>query len=400
MPDQLSDNQQASSEGAAGIRRAQSCATDARDAVREFHAGVAQADMALVLFFCSSSYDLAALAEAMQQAFAGVQVVGCTTAGEIGPAGYRDHSLTGASFPAGSFSVVSGLLEQLQQYEIPKGLALAQTLLQKLESRAPQASADNSFALLLIDGLSVREEPVTGTLQSALGRLPLVGGSAGDGLNFGHTQVYFEGCFHSDSAVLTLLTTPLPIKLFKTQHYVATDQRLVVTEADSAHRIVKEINGLPAAGEFARMLGISATDLDPLRFAAYPVVVMIDGTNYVRSIQKANPDGSLTFFCAIENGLVLRLARGVDLVENLEQALAGINAAIGRPQLLIACDCVLRKLEIATSPVKGRIVELLEQNHTLGFNTYGEQFHGVHVNQTLVGVAIGAGPGAVGARDA
>ncbi|TAJ53032.1 MAG: FIST domain containing protein [Nevskiaceae bacterium] len=400
MPDQLSDNQQASSEGAAGIRRAQSCATDARDAVREFHAGVAQADMALVLFFCSSSYDLAALAEAMQQAFAGVQVVGCTTAGEIGPAGYRDHSLTGASFPAGSFSVVSGLLEQLQQYEIPKGLALAQTLLQKLESRAPQASADNSFALLLIDGLSVREEPVTGTLQSALGRLPLVGGSAGDGLNFGHTQVYFEGRFHSDSAVLTLLTTPLPIKLFKTQHYVATDQRLVVTEADSAHRIVKEINGLPAAGEFARMLGISATDLDPLRFAAYPVVVMIDGTNYVRSIQKANPDGSLTFFCAIENGLVLRLARGVDLVENLEQALAGINAAIGRPQLLIACDCVLRKLEIATSPVKGRIVELLEQNHTLGFNTYGEQFHGVHVNQTLVGVAIGAGAGAVGARDA
>lgn len=400
MPAQLSDNQQASSEGAAGIRRAQSCATDARDAVREFHAGVAQADMALVLFFCSSSYDLAALAEAMQQAFAGVQVVGCTTAGEIGPAGYRDYSLTGASFPAGSFSVVSGLLEQLQQYEIPKGLALAQTLLQKLESRAPQASADNSFALLLIDGLSVREEPVTGTLQSALGRLPLVGGSAGDGLNFGHTQVYFEGRFHSDSAVLTLLTTPLPIKLFKTQHYVATDQRLVVTEADSAHRIVKEINGLPAAGEFARMLGISATDLDPLRFAAYPVVVMIDGTNYVRSIQKANPDGSLTFFCAIENGLVLRLARGVDLVENLEQALAGINAAIGRPQLLIACDCVLRKLEIATSPVKGRIVELLEQNHTLGFNTYGEQFHGVHVNQTLVGVAIGAGAGAVGARDA
>ncbi len=32
------------------IRRAQSCATDAREAVREFHAGVAQPDMALVDF--------------------------------------------------------------------------------------------------------------------------------------------------------------------------------------------------------------------------------------------------------------------------------------------------------------------------------------------------------------
>jgi hypothetical protein len=398
--DQTSNQRAPSSESPIGILRAQSCARDAREAVREFHAALAQPDTALVLFFCSSAYDLPALAEAMRTAFAGVQVVGCTTAGEIGPAGYRDHSLTGASFPAGSFTAVSGLLETLQQYQIPQGLSLAQGLLQKLESRAPQASADNSFALLLIDGLSVREEPVTGTLQSALGRLPLVGGSAGDGLNFGQTQVYFEGRFHTDSAVLTLISTPLPIKLFKTQHYVATDQRLVVTEADSAQRIVKEINGLPAAEEFARMLGISATDLDPMRFAAYPVVVMIDGTNYVRSIQKANPDGSLTFFCAIENGLVLRLARGVDLVENLEQALADINAAIGRPQLLIACDCVLRKLEIAASPEKGRITSLLEQNHTLGFNTYGEQFHGVHVNQTLVGVAIGTGPDAAGARDA
>jgi hypothetical protein len=43
------------------------------------------------------------------------------------------------------------------------------------------------------------------------------------------------------------------------------------------------------------------------------------------------------------------------------------------------------------SPQKDRIAEVLEQNHTIGFNTYGEQFNGVHVNQTLVGIAIGTG---------
>lgn len=371
------------------IRRAQSCATDAREAAREFHAAVTQPDMALVIFFCSSAYDRELLAEEMRRLFAGVQVVGCTTAGEIGPAGYRDHSLTGASFPASSFNAVSGRLDCLQQFQIAAGQAFAQELLQKLESQAPQANADNSFAMLLIDGLSVREEPVTRVLQRALGQLPLVGGSAGDGLNFGNTHVYFEGHFHADSAVLMLVSTRLPFKLFKTQHFVATDERMVVTAADTAQRIVKEINGLPAAQEYARLLGIDASDLDPMRFATSPVVVMIDGTNYVRSIQKVNPDGSLTFFCAIEDGLVLRVAKGVDLLENLEQVFTQIHAAIGQPQLVLGCDCILRKLEIFQGPLKERVNEVFLRNNTIGFSTYGEQFQGVHVNQTLVGIAIG-----------
>lgn len=371
------------------IRGAQSCAADAREAVREFHAGVVQPDMALVIFFCSSEYDLEALAEEMRALFAGVQVVGCTTAGEIGPAGYREHSLTGASFPAASFDAVAGRIECLRKFTISTGQAFVQQALQRLESQAPQAGPDNCFALLLIDGLSMREEVVTRTLQSALGSLHLAGGSAGDGVNFDRTYVYFEGRFHSDSAILVVAATRLPFKLFKTQHFIATNERLVVTEADTALRIVKEINGLPAAQEYARVLGIDACKLAPNRFAAWPVVVLIDGTNYVRSIQKANPDGSLTFFCAIENGLVLRVARGVDLLENLEQAFSQIRAEIGVPQLVLGCDCILRKLEIVQNSLTGRVGEVLVRNKTIGFNTYGEQFHGVHINQTLVGIAIG-----------
>ena len=377
-------------ESQACIRRAQSCAVDARDAAREFHAAVVQADMALVIFFCSSAYDLDALAGEMRRLFAGVQVVGCTTAGEIGPAGYHEHSLCGASFAAGSFNAVSGCLDRLQQFKIAMGQPLAQELLHRLESQAPQANASNSFALLLIDGLSVREEPVTRALQNALGGLPLAGGSAADGLNFGITHVYFKGRFYADCALLVLVSTRLPFKLFKTQHFVATDEKMVVTEADAARRIVKKINGLPAAHEYARILGLELSDLKPSCFAAHPVMVVIDGTNFVRSIQKANPDGSLTFFCAIENGLVFRLAKGVDLLENLRQAFERVRAEIGPPQLVLGCDCVLRKLEISQSEQIESVGEVLRHNQVIGFNTYGEQFQGVHVNQTFVGIAIGS----------
>ena len=271
------------------IRRAQSCATDAREAAREFHAAVAQPEMALVMFFCSSEYDLEVLAEEMGRLFAGVQVIGCTTAGEIGPEGCRDHSITGASFPAGTFAAASGRIDGLQQFEIARGQSLVQDLLQRLESLEPGADANNSFAFRLIDGLSVREEPVTSALQGALGKFPLVGGSAGDGLNFGTTHVYFDGGFHADSAVLVLVTTPLPFRTFKAQHFVPTEQRVVVTAADAERRIVMELDGRPAVEEYARLAGTGIANLDPLRFAASPVVVLIDGTNYVRSIQKANP---------------------------------------------------------------------------------------------------------------
>jgi hypothetical protein len=226
-------------------------------------------------------------------------------------------------------------------------------------------------------------------LQNAFGKLPLVGGSAGDGLNFGKTQVYSDGAFQTDSAVVALVTTAVPFKIFKTQHFAPTEQRMVVTAADAEHRIVKEIDGLPAADSYAQFVGTDVDNLDPTRFAEQPIVVMIDGTNYVRSIQKANPDGSLTFFCAIEEGLVLRGARGVDLVGNLEEAFAGVQAAIGRPQLVIGCDCILRKLEMTQRGLVDRVEEVLRDNNVIGFSSYGEQHLGVHVNQTLTGIAFG-----------
>jgi hypothetical protein len=129
-----------------------------------------------------------------------------------------------------------------------------------------------------------------------------------------------------------------------------------------------------------------------MRFAASPVVVVIDGTDYVRSIQKANPDGSLTFFCAIEEGVVLRVAHGVDLVNNLEQTFDNIRTEIGPPQLVFGCDCILRNLEVSQNGLKDIVGEIFRRNNTIGFSSYGEQYHGVHINQTLTGIAIGSAP--------
>ena len=86
----------------------------------------------------------------------------------------------------------------------------------------------------------------------------------------------------------------------------------------------------------------------------------------------------------------------MNLVTNLEQALARVRAEVGEPELVLACDCILRKLEIAETGLNAAVSDMLRRHNAVGFNTYGEQFCGVHINQTLTGVALGAGPAEAG----
>lgn len=371
------------------ILRGHSCLTDAAAAVAEFHTQVAQDELEIVIFFCSSKYDLNVIASEMNRLFAGVEVIGCTTAGEIGSCGYESFSLSGTSFNRASATALSCRIGDLGNFSMTRGYESTSELWAHMKEKVPEASPRNTFALLLIDGLSVREEQVVRAVQSSLGGMSLIGGSAGDDSEFSQTWVFHKGAFHTNSAVLLLVCTPLHFMAFKTQHFVCEEERLVVTEADVTKRIVKEINGLPAAKEYARVIGLDADKLDSGSFASWPVVVVIDGTDYVRSIQQANPDGTLTFFCAIDEGLVLRVARGQDLLGNLKQALDEIREELGSPQIILSCDCILRNQEITQTGIKGAVGELLNQNNAVGFSTYGEQYGGVHVNQTFTAIAIG-----------
>lgn len=368
------------------MRRGQSRASSAEAAVAEFHAQVAQPEMAAVVFFCSPSYDRPALAEALRHTFPGVPVIGCTTAGEIGPLGYTKHSLAGASFSAAGFTVEAGLLDDLTNFEIGRGRDFAQALVARLDERTPEAKR---FALLLIDGLSLREEPVTHALQEGLGPLPLFGGSAGDALDFRQTQVFFDGRFHDDAAVLLVVASRPPFRLLRTQHFVPGVERLVVTEVDAAQRIVKEINGRPAVDEYSRLIGVQPQQLTPGHFANWPVVVMIDGTDYVRSIQHAYPDGSLSFYCAIDEGVVLRVAHGVNMLHKTEVAIAELEQELGSISGMLLCECLLRNLEASRTGCKGALSELFQRYRAVGFSTYGEQLCGIHINQTLTGIAFG-----------
>ena len=369
----------------------QSRATDTAVAVSELHGQLACAHTEMVTFFCSPDYDLDVVAAEMNSRFAGVTVVGCTTAGEIGPGGYCERTITGVALPAGTFTAVAAFMDDLQNFSQERGQVFVHELVAKLKAAAPGLTPQNTFALQLIDGLSLREEAVTRVFQHALGSVALVGGSAGDGIAFGRTQVFSGGRFHDGGVVLVLASSTLPFSTFSTQHFTGGEERAVVTAADPATRTVREINASSATAEYARLVGVDPRDLTPGLFAEHPVVVRIGGRDHARSIQKANPDGSLVFYCAIEEGVVLRAARRGDLVADLDQTFLRLRQKLGELSLVIACDCILRSLEIEDIGARERVGEVFRRQNAVGFATYGEQIHGIHVNQTLTGIAFGSG---------
>jgi len=379
--------------GPAGVLKAFSNAASATRAVADIHAALGGADSSCIVFFCSADHDLPVVAEAMSQAFADALVVGCSTAGEITPHGYGRGGITAVALPRRHFAAAAAPIESLSSFDLLQGHPLVSAARARLERAAPFPLEGNSFAFLLIDGLSRREEWVVSALSLALDDMPLFGGSAGDQLRFNRTHVYFDGAFRTDAAVLLLVATRCPFSVFHIEHFVSTDRKMVVTGAEPTERIVTEINGEPAGREYARMVGLDVGRLTPMIFATYPVVVRVGGVYYVRSIQKVNRDESLTFFCAIDEGIVLTVARGMDIVDNLEAAMADIRRHVGPPQIIIGCDCILRRLEVERKRLVGPVSALLAANNVVGFNTYGEQHNAMHVNQTLTGVAIGSPDG-------
>lgn len=351
-------------------------------AIVEIRQQLDPAGLKAVLLFVSIDYDLEALAGELREAFS-VPVFGCTTAGHIGPGGYQHRGLQATGIYGSSVSVRAELIHPLEQCQ-----AAVSALGQKIDSD-PLRKETRRFGILLVDGLSCLEERLAAALHHCFPDMPLIGGSAGDDLSFHSTFIYADGRFLSNAAVLALFETDAPFAAFKFQHFVPTKELLVVTEADSENRTVQEFNGEPAALAYAQRLGLTVEDLSPEIYSRFPIMFKLGSDYYVRSIQQCNDDLSLTFYCAIAKGIVLRLGEAVSPLEAAEKAFADVHRLVPNPSLIIGCDCILRRLEFEQTGQIQQVGELLARNKVIGFSTYGEQFNALHMNQTFTGLAIG-----------
>lgn len=372
-----------------GVVTATSNATEVELVAQELARQLIHPHLGFVLFFCSAEYDLQGLGESLDQYFGGIKLVGCTSAGEITAEGYDRGCVSAIGFDHRSFSIASALIDEMERFSLIDAQQLVERLVSDCRNNELASIKGHSFALTLLDGLSSREEVVLGALSAALGSIPHFGGSAGDDNHLTHTHVYYNGEFHTGAAVVVLFNTWLDFEVFSTHHILPRTEKLVVTRADSTSRTVYELNAAPAALEYAQLIGVPLSELDHRLFAAHPLAVRIGGQYYVRSIQRVNDDLSLTFYCAVENGIVLTAMQPGPLLPDLQSVFDGLRERLGPLLLTIGCDCFLRRMEIEGRDGVEAISTFLRSQKVIGFNTYGEQFNGMHINQTFTGVAIG-----------
>ena len=377
-------------EGNTGIKSAASSRDAICEIVAELKDGLGDGPFQHILAFFSGVGDVEPLTAALQEAFPGIPISGCSTAGQITLSGMANGGVLLVAFPKSGFKIHAGLVEEASRFGVERATDLARRLKNKIGAGTDQRV--QAFAVLLVDGLSNVEEQIVAAVHWATEDIPLVGGSAGDSLSFDRTAIIYDGRIYDDAAGLLLIETDRPFRVFKTQNFEPTPIKLVVTAADAENRIVHELNAEPAAREYATAIGLLPDDLGPFSFASYPLVVRVGDDYYCRSIRNMNADGSLSFFCAIDEGLVFTVARPNDMLKATAGTLDDIAREIGPVDLVLGFDCVLRRLDAENRQVRHQMEELYKHHRIVGFHTYGEQFNAMHLNQTLTGIAFGTQP--------
>jgi len=362
---------------------------DATQASKEIFQQLHHPDIDFVLFYCSAVYQLDELAVAMTQCFKDIDIVGCTTAGEVTRNGCEQKSIVAIGFSSNYFSISAKQVESMGEFDIVDAQNTINELTENCRLKELAPIQENSFLLTLLDGLSTKEEQFLQTLNSATRGIPHFGGSAGDDVNLANTHVFYQNKFHQQAAIVILINSKCPFEVFNCNHIKHPTEKLVVTEADVDNRTVYELNAMPAAIEYAKLLNLDINELTEEVFSLHPLAVKVGGQYFIRSIQKVNlEDLSLTFYCAIDLGIVLTAVEMEDIFNSLNNKLENITQRLGKSELVLACDCFLRRIEIEQKALGEQAKALNAKYNIAGFNSYGEHINGIHLNQTFAGVFI------------
>ncbi|MBU6443331.1 MAG: FIST C-terminal domain-containing protein [Alphaproteobacteria bacterium] len=372
------------------IRQGVTFAADAETAICEIRDSIAQPEMTLAILFIDPALGAEAVQAAMQRHWPDVPAIGTTASGHISLLGLGTATISAVSLAAPDFFAVADHLDCASEFDTSGVRAAVKRLVARLDREAGHCDETNTFAMMFMAYKSMYEERALNTIYGSLGGINLFGGAASRVDAQKTCWVLHNGSVRRDSIAVALVHTSRPFALFSTHHFQGTGERLVITGARPSERLVTEINGEPAALEYARLIGVSPEELRGHVYIERPVAVKIGDQYYLRSIERVNEDGTLLFGCALEIGTTLRVVTPQSMAANLETEFRRLRGVVGQPDLMIATDCAHRRLTLTSDNERNAVSRLLIEQNAVGFGSYGEQFNRTHLNHTLTGVAIGA----------
>src|SRR5690606_11790103 len=128
----------------------------------------------------------------------------------------------------------------------------------------------------------------------------------------------------------------------------------------------------------------------PQLLAATPVVLGFRAgrENFMRMVMEVRQD-ALLLGGSIEEGAVIHRMVPGDLIRLTRQGLAQAREAVHNAQATLLFNCAGRFWDAHSTARSAALAGAMCQPPAAGFTTYGEQFNGMHLNQTLAGLVFG-----------
>ena len=360
------------------------------DAVKELMGQLKEKDKPiLVMFFASIHYNFEELSKLIKDEFPRAEVVGASTAGEISKNGFTKNSIVlttmidestkvkGVCVPGG------GKFPYIHKDEITAAMRDC--------GITPGGTHSDSFALSFINGLCNSEECLLSLIYALIDdeKFNIIGGTAGDDLKFGTTYVSLNGHIVTDGGVFIFVKTRKAFTIMKENIFKPTGNIVKITDASTRNRTIRSINGKAPASEYARVLGISESEVSNA-LLMHPIGRIFGDNIFISSVASVMPDKSFDMYCrAIPNTKVDIMEIG-DVPAIMNSTVENIKEKVPNPGFVFFVNCILRTLVFEKSGDGRHLVDLYEKEFgkVCGFSSYGEQINRVNSNQTLVVLAM------------
>jgi hypothetical protein len=304
----------------------------------------------------------------------GVEVFGCTTAGEI-------MTDTGSS-PVHELSAVCCLLD-------PPPSAISVRLFERGEGGSAALGhqigiwGSSLFSrpafLIAISGLTNDGEAIIRSIQEAIpDRATIVGGIAGDDNAFEEITAFSKnGLSHDGAVVLALDTDQIELSSFTTSGWQGVGTEMVVTSSEG--NVVKSIDGRLPIDLVTEYLNIPKEEIIATALSFPMLVTRPDGTKTLRTALSADFEtGYLTYAGTIPEGSILRFSSsfGFETVAATTRELKEYHQKKPDADLIIIFDCCARH-QAAGKKVNEEIQAIANnwKVPVVGFFTYGEIGH-------------------------
>jgi hypothetical protein len=352
----------------------------------------------LLIVLAAPRYPLEGLADGLQQRVPGCEVIGCSTSGEIAPAGALTQALVLWALGGTEVRVSTGWGESREQ-GLRQAAAQAASCVERLERRK------HTVMVLLSDGLGGDQmEVVRGAYDASGIDVPLVGGCAGDYLAMRQTRQLHGQRVMSGAVVAAAISSDRPLGVGVSHGWTPVSEPMLVT--DSRDTVLRSLDDRPALEVYLEFFQPPQEVRDnPQAFAdfaaTHPIGLRRRDRIEMRHITGFDADsGSLLMIAEVPQGGLAFLTEG-DFDSVLDAAAQSTEAAVaaleGTPPVgLLLFDCVSRRSVFSEARVQEE-TDLIAQCSggipMAGFYTYGEiartRGSGGFHNQTLVTLAIG-----------